>query len=103
MATNPIGAGTGGYVLYVIKESAWGTAPTARGSYTMLPAEPLSGLDTVEAATDDLRRGQNIIGFNRMEGVHRTVLSISTIAYPDQMGWFLVSILGDDAVTGSTP
>jgi len=103
MATNPIGAGTGGYVLYIIKESTWGVAPTARANYFMLPAEPLSGLDNVMAVVDDLRRGQNIIGFNRMEGVHKTELPISTIAYPDQTGWFLVSIMGDDVLTGTGP
>lgn len=103
MATNPIGAGTGGYAVYIAKETNWGTAPTARSSYVMMPAEPASLVDTVEAVVDDLARGQNIIGFNRMEGVHRTELSLSSIAYPDQIGYFLLSILGRDTMTGTGP
>lgn len=98
-----VGATSGGYVLYLIKEVTWGTTVTDRSTYTMLPAEPLSGIDVVEAVTDDLRRGQDIIGFNRMEGIHRTELTISTLGYPDQIGLFFLSILGSDAVSGSDP
>lgn len=96
----PIGATSGGYNLFVAKETTWGTAP-AGAAFMFLPAEPLSGLDVIEAITDDLRRGQNIIGYNRMEGIHRTELSVSTLSYPEQMGLFLYSILGKDTVAGT--
>jgi Phage tail tube protein len=103
MPTNPLGVTSGGYVLYIAKETSWGVPPTSAAGYVMLPADPISGFDDVTAITDDLRRGQNIIGFNRMEGIHKTALALVTLAYPDQIGNFYNGIMGQDVVSGSGP
>src|SRR2546426_3246062 len=88
-----------GYKVWIAREANWAQAPS---TWIALPADPTSGVDVVETLFDDARRGQAVIGFRQLEGVHRTEMTIASPLYPDECGLLFRSIIGDDQFTGST-
>lgn len=84
--------------LGLAKETAWGTAisPTFYPPFKDVKPE-----DVIEYIKDQGTRGAMAMTYNVISGIQHSTMDISTEAYPDILGLFLLAIMGLDTVTGS--
>jgi hypothetical protein len=85
--------------LGVAKEATYGTAV----SPTFFPPfKDVKPEDVIDYIKDQGIRGAMALTYNVISGIQRSTMDISTEAYPDSLGLFLLAILGSDTVTGAT-
>lgn len=86
--------------LGVAKEASWGVA-VAPTYYT--PFKDVKPEDVVSYIKDNGIRGAMAVDYNIIAGIQHGTMDITTDAYPDFLGLYLLAILGSDAVTGTGP
>jgi hypothetical protein len=85
--------------LGLAKEATYGTAvnPTY---YT--PFKDVKPEDVIDYIKDQGIRGAMAMTYNVINGVQHSTMDITTDAYPDVIGLFLLAIMGSDTVTGAS-
>jgi hypothetical protein len=84
--------------LGVAKESTYGTAVTPT---FFPPFKDVKPEDVIDYIKDQGIRGAMALTYNVITGIQHSTMDISTDAYPDSLGLFLLAVLGSDTVTGS--
>jgi hypothetical protein len=81
------------------KEASYGVAvnPTY---YT--PFKDVKPEDVIDYIKDQGIRGAMALTYNVISGIQHSTMDISTEAYPDIVGLFLLAVMGSDTVTGAS-
>lgn len=82
------------------KETTFGTA-VAPTYYP--PFKDVKPEDVIDYIKDQGTRGAMAMTYNVINGVQHSTMDITTDAYPDVLGLFLLAIMGSDTVTGTGP
>jgi hypothetical protein len=85
--------------LGLAKEATWGTAVTPTYYPPFKDTKPEDVIDYIK---DQGTRGAMAMTYNVINGIQHSTMDITTDAYPDVIGLYLLSILGSDTVTGSS-
>jgi hypothetical protein len=86
--------------LGVGKETAFGTAVTP--TY-YVPFKDVKPVDVIDYIKDQGIRGAMAQTYNVLAGPMHSTLDVSGETFPDNIGLFLLGILGKDTVTGTSP
>lgn len=91
---------TGNQYLGFAKETAWGTGvvPTV-----WMPFDKAKGEEVVDSKKDEGKRAVLSKVFNTYPTTKKSSFDIDANFYPNELGFFLLSILGKDTVTGVSP
>lgn len=93
---------------FVVKELTWlGLAKEASFGTAVVPTyySPFKDVkpeDVIDYIKDQGIRGAMATTYNVINGIQHSTMDITTDAYPDVLGLFLLSILGSDTVTGAS-
>ena len=83
-------------------ETAWGSG-TANGAYHIIPCETPRVSINYEQILDSGLRGIAMKDFGAYQGVGHSEVTLSGMAYPDEIGYFLWGILGSVSAAAGTP
>jgi hypothetical protein len=86
--------------LGIAKETAWGTA--VNPAY-FLPFKDAKPEDVIDYVKDEGIRGAMAMTYNVIPGVAHGTFEIDGQVFPDSFGLLVLSILGQDTVTGTGP
>jgi Phage tail tube protein len=86
--------------LGVAKETVWGTG-VVPAKY--IPVTKVKPLDLRENVKDEAKRGVPSKTFGVIQTTQKGTIDIDTYLYCDEIGYFLLNLLGKDVVTGTGP
>jgi hypothetical protein len=84
----------------IAKELTWGTAVVP---VYYIPFTDVKPLDTITYVADAGMRGALAKTYGEYPGTVQSTVEIDGSAFPDSVGLMLLSLLGSDTVTGTTP
>ena len=87
-------------VIGVGREATWGVGVTPQ---VLIPVEPPTFSEPFEQILDQLARGVNVLDHGAYQGSGHAEASLASNVYPEEIGFFLLAMLGAVSSVGTSP